>query len=152
MSYTRLFSHIIFRTKHSIPAIVIEHEQELYRYIWGIVKQKEGILYRIGGMPDHLHLFVELPAKLSLSDFVREVKTSSGKWLRNNPHFPNFQGWGNRYAAFSYGPNDKDAVVQYIANQKAHHSNVTLEKELQTLLAEHGCEIDERYFMNDDEQ
>jgi REP element-mobilizing transposase RayT len=52
------------------------------------------MLYRINGMPDHLHLFVELAAKLSLSDFVRDLKTSTAKWLTNNPLFPYFQGWG----------------------------------------------------------
>ena len=151
MSYTRLFYHIVFRTKFNIPAIVVEHEKVLYQYIWGLMKQKECILYRIGGMPDHLHLFMELSAKLALSDFVRELKTSTGKWLKNNTLFPSFQGWGRRYAAFTYGPKEKDTVIQYIANQKSHHSQVSLEEELRTLLAEHGCEIDERYFMNDDE-
>ncbi|MBR6057586.1 MAG: transposase [Victivallales bacterium] len=68
----------------------------------GLVKNKESTLYRIGGMPDHLHLFVELVTKLSLSDFVRELKTSTGKWLTNNPLFPYFQGWGKGYAAFTY--------------------------------------------------
>ncbi|MCR5382665.1 MAG: transposase [Lentisphaeria bacterium] len=151
MSYTRLFYHIVFRTKFNIPAIVVAHEKVLYQYIWGLMKQKECILYRIGGMPDHLHLFMELSVKLALSDFVRELKTSTGKWLKNNTLFPSFQGWGRRYAAFTYGPNEKVAVIQYIANQKSHHSQVSLEEELRTLLAEHGCEIDERYFMNDDE-
>ena len=151
MSYTRLLYHIIFRTKHSIPAISIAHEKELYKYIWGFVKNKESMLYRINGMPDHLHLFVELAAKLSLSDFVRELKTSTGKWLKNNTLFPSFQGWGRRYAAFTYGPEEKDAVIRYIADQKTHHAQVSMEEELRTLLAEHGCEIDERYFMNDDE-
>ena len=151
MSYTRLFYHIVFWTKFNIPAIVVEHEKVLYQYIWGLVKQKECILYRIGGMPDHLHLFMELCAKLALSDFVRELKTSTGKWLKNNTLFPSFQGWGRRYAAFTYGPEEKDAVIRYIADQKTHHAQVSMEEELRTLLAEHGCEIDERYFMNDDE-
>ena len=150
MSYTRLFYHIVFRTKFNIPAIVIEHEKVLYQYIWGLMKQKECILYRIGGMPDHLHLFMELSVKLALSAFIRELKTSTGKWLKNNTLFPSFQGWGRRYAAFTYGPQEKDAVIHYIANQKSHHCQVSLEEELRTLLAEHGCEIDERFFMNDD--
>ena len=151
MSYTRLLYHIIFRTKYSIPAIEIAHEKELYQYAWGLVKNKESMLYRIGGMPDHLHLFVELVAKLSLSDFVRELKTSTGKWLTNNPLFPHFQGWGKGYAAFTYGPEEKDTVIHYIATQKEHHRRYTLEAELRTLLSQHGCTIDEKYFMNDND-
>ena len=149
MSYTRLIYHIVFRTKYSIPAINISHENELYRYMWGIVKNKEGVLHRIGGMPDHIHLLVELPSKLSLSDFMRELKASSSKWLRNNPNFSKFQGWGAKYAAFSYSAKDKDTIVNYIKNQKKHHSEISLEEELRKLLQEHECIIDERYFMKD---
>ena len=151
MSYTRLLYHIIFRTKHSIPAISIEHKKELYKYIWGFVKNKESMLYRINGMPDHLHLFVELAAKLSLSDFVRDLKTSTAKWLTNNPLFPYFQGWGKGYAAFSYGLNEKDKIINYIMRQKEHHQSSNFETELRRLLGEHGCTIDEKYFMKDDD-
>lgn len=151
MSYTRLFYHIVFRTKYSIPSIDIAYEDELYRYIWGIVQNKEGVLFRIGGMPDHLHLFVELTGKQSIADFVREVKASSSKWLKSNPHFPLFSGWGKRYAAFSYSLKDKEKIINYIAGQKVHHSRVSMEDELRSLLAEQGCVIDDRYFMNDDD-
>ena len=71
MSYTRLLYHIVFRTKHSVPAIEIAHEGELYSYIWGFIKNKDSILYRIGGMPDHIHLLIELSVKLALADFMR---------------------------------------------------------------------------------
>ena len=149
MSYTRLLYHIVFRTKYSIPAISIQHEKELYGYIWGIIKNKEGVLHRIGGMPDHIHLCVELSGKQSIAEFMRELKASSSKWLKNNTHFPLFDGWGSRYAAFTYSIKDKDMIVNYIKNQKLHHSTISLESELRQLLAEHGCQIDERYFMKD---
>ncbi len=134
-----------------MPSIDMAYEKELYGYIWGIIKNMEGVLHRIGGMPDHLHLFVELTGKQAVADFVREVKASSSKWLKANPHFPQFSGWGKRYAAFSYSINDKEKIVNYIAGQKAHHSHVSLEEELKALLAEQGCAIDERYFMNDND-
>ena len=70
MSYTRLFYHIIFRTKHGVHAINEENEQVLYRYIWGFVKEHSSILYRINGMPDHLHLFVELHQTISVAEFA----------------------------------------------------------------------------------
>ena len=113
MSYTRLFYHIVFRTKYSIPSIDIAYEDELYRYIWGIVQNKEGVLFRIGGMPDHLHPFVELTGKQSIADFVREVKASSSKWLKSNPHFPLFSGWG------------KDMLPFHIASKTRRKSSIT---------------------------
>ena len=38
-------------------AIVEDYERERYSYMLGFINNKEGRLYRIGGMPDHVHLF-----------------------------------------------------------------------------------------------
>ena len=151
MSYTRTLYHIIFRTKYSVPAIDIAYEDELYRYIWGFVKNKESILYRINGMPDHLHLFIELSPKFALADFMRDLKCSTSKWLQANPHFPLFQGWATGYAAFTYSQNEKEVVINYIKRQKEHHLSVNLETELRNLLTENGCEIDEKFIMQDND-
>ena len=55
MSYTQTYYHIVLRTHCSVPAIVEEHERELYSYILGFTKNKGGHLYRIGGMPEHVY-------------------------------------------------------------------------------------------------
>ena len=149
MSYTRLLYHLVFRTKYNIPSIVIPFENDLYKYIWGFIKNKQSILYRIGGMPDHLHLLVELSAKIALANFMCELKCSSAKWLKKNKNFPDFCGWGEGYAAFTYSLHDKNTIVNYIMKQKEHHSQVSMAEELRMLLAEHGCEVKEDYFMKD---
>ena len=119
MSYTLLLYHIIFRTKNSVPALSIEHESLLYRYIWRLVKNKNSVLYRIGGMPDHIHLLPALHPSLSISDFMRTLKTSTNTWLKENwQKFPLFRGWRTGYAAFTYGFSEKETIIRYIDNQK----------------------------------
>ena len=56
-------------------AIVEDYERERYSYMLGFINNKEGRFYRIGGMPDHVHLFVSLPATLAMSKFVQELKS-----------------------------------------------------------------------------
>ena len=146
MSYTYSYYHIIFHTLHNIPAIDEMHEKSLYGYIWGICKNKNVTLIRIGGMPNHLHLMVNMPSTLSLADFVRELKNSTNKWLKRNPNFPLFQGWSEGYAGLSCGPNDVDRVVNYIMNQKQHHSQVSFGDEMKTIFAKYGIETDARFF------
>ena len=53
MSYTNLIYHLVFRPRSSAPVISLEHAEGLYRYIWGFVKEKGALLYRIVGMEDH---------------------------------------------------------------------------------------------------
>ena len=64
MSYVSTLYHIVLRTHCSELAIAEEHENELYAYMNGIINSYNGKLYRIGGMPDHVHLLVSLPATL----------------------------------------------------------------------------------------
>ena len=147
MSYTNTSYHIILRTHCSIPAIAEDHERELYSYILGFINNKGAHLYRIGGMPDHLHLFVSLPVTLAMSKFVQELKISTSKWLKANPNFPLFDGWSKEYAGFSYNLRDKNMIVGYIAKQKEHHQHKTFAEEYRNILTENGISIQEEYFL-----
>ncbi len=149
MSYTTSYYHIVFRTYRSEPTISIEHEKELYAYIYGIAKNLRCQTYRIGGMPDHIHIFVSLPPSLSLASFVQRIKTDSSKWLKTNPNFPRFRGWGHEYAGFSYSVRDKEMIVGYIMKQKEHHRKITFAEEYRAFLMENKITIDERYFLSD---
>ena len=150
MSYTTSYYHIVFRTYRSERTISTDHERELYAYLHGIAKNLQCQTYRIGGMPDHVHLFVSLPPTLPLASFVQRLKTESSKWLKANPNFPNFRGWGREYAGFSYSLRDKDMIVGYIMGQKEHHRRVTFAEEYRAFLEENGMAVDERYFLIDD--
>ena len=60
MSYTKIFYHIVLRTKRSEKSISQNNVSSLYKYIWGIIKNENGKLYRINGMEDHIHILSEL--------------------------------------------------------------------------------------------
>jgi REP element-mobilizing transposase RayT len=147
MSYTRLLYHIVFRTKYGKNTIPEQHEKELYAYIMGVVNNKKSKLYRIGGTENHIHLLIDMHPTFALSDFMKELKEYSSKWLMQNPNFPNFEGWAVSFAGFTYNLSDKQMIIDYIKNQKEHHKTVSFEEEYKQLLTENGVEIDERYFL-----
>ena len=149
MSYTQSYYHIVFRTKHSEPTIPTDVERLLYHYLYTISENKGCKVFRIGGMPDHVHLFISLPSTLALSMYVKQLKESSSRWLCQNPQFPLFDGWATGYAALSYSRRDKDMIVNYIMNQKKHHEHKTFREEYQQWLEEEGIEINHDYFLND---
>ena len=149
MSYTNLIYHIVFSTYRRKPTIVEEHERELYAYINGFINNLDGKLYRVGGMPDHLHILVSIPPQISVSEFVRRIKFSTNSWLRRNQSFRNFEGWGQGYAAFSYSKEEIPIIRQYIIGQKEHHKNIAFENEYRDFITKNGAEIDERYFLKD---
>ena len=149
MSYTNLLYHMVIRTYRSQKTICEEYEKELYAFMLEICNNRNVIVYRIGGMPEHIHLFVGLPSTLDVAKFVQSLKSVSSHWLKNNPHFPDFNHWSKEYAAFTYSLREKDRVVNYIRNQKAHHKSQSFEAEYRRFVTEHGVEINEQYFLKD---
>ena len=83
MSHTRLLFHIVFRTKYNVPATGLENSNDLYRFIWDFCKDNNCILYRVGGMPDHVHILVQIPAAFCISDFVQRLKVSTNFFIKN---------------------------------------------------------------------
>jgi REP element-mobilizing transposase RayT len=147
MAYTQILYHIVLRTKHSIPSISQKNAPLLYKYIWGIITNKKGRLYRINGMEDHIHILSDLHSSIALADFVKSIKVATSLWLKQSPDFPDFQGWSEGYAAFTYSYKEKDIIINYIKNQQKHHKQENFHDELQRLLIENKVEIDERCFL-----
>jgi putative transposase len=130
-----------------VQSIDERHKEDLYKYIWGIVKNKNCKLYRINGMPDHIHLLTDLHPSISLADFVKEVKVASSIWLKQNENFPKFEAWAEGYGAFTISQKEKERVMDYIKNQEKHHKEFSFADEYRNLLKEFDVEIDEKYFL-----
>ncbi|WP_319481980.1 IS200/IS605 family transposase [uncultured Draconibacterium sp.] len=146
-SYRQIIYQIIFRTKHSQKTLKADYRDQLYRYMWGIIKNKNCHLYRINGMADHIHILSDIHPGIALADMVRDIKTASSVWLKSSTYFPDFSGWADGYAALTYSYWDKDKLINYIKNQQEHHKTETFEAEYRRLLEEHNIHIDEWYFL-----
>lgn len=144
-TFRQIYYQIVFSTKHRKSALNEKNEEELYKYIWGIVKNKKCKLYRINGIPDHIHLFTDLHPSICLSDFVKDIKVASNLWMKQSGLFPDFEEWQSGYGAFTYSEREKDMIINYIKNQKEHHKNESFEDEYKSLLKPHGVEFDEKY-------
>ncbi len=145
MSYTQILYHIVIRTKNSIPTFKPENSNELYKYIWGVIKNKKGTLYQINGMQDHIHLVCDLHPTISLADYVKSIKIASSLWIKNSGLFPLFDGWSEGYCALTYSYKEKDTVINYVKNQQEHHKKETCQEEMSRIFAELGVKIDERF-------
>ena len=144
MSYTQLIYHVVIRTKGSNRTLSLDYSDDLYRYIWGVIKNKNSVLYRVNGMEDHVHILFSLHPTIALSDFMRELKTETSKMLKRTVGFEQFTAWSEGYAALTYSLKDKDMVVNYIKNQREHHKIVSFKEEYILFLKDMGLDLDER--------
>lgn len=110
-SYRQILYQIVFGTKNRESAIVEEHCEQLYKYIWGVTKNKECKLYRINGVEDHVHILSDLHPSLSLADYVKSIKVSSSLWMKESGKFSKFTGWQDGYGAFTYSIREKNMII-----------------------------------------
>jgi putative transposase len=147
MSFRQVFYQIVFGTKMREPTIIDKHSEELYKYIWGVVKNNGCKLYRINGMEDHIHIFSDLHPSISLADYVKDIKVASSLWMKECGKFPEFKGWQEGYGAFTYSVKEKDMIIDYVKNQKEHHKSENFYDEFKRLLIENGIVFDEKYLL-----
>ncbi len=146
-TYTQILYHIVFSTKNRLPALTADRRDDLFRYIWGIVKNHQGHLYRINGVEDHIHLLTSLHTSEALADLVKGIKVGTAMWNKEDAIFPAFDHWQDGYGAFTHSPADKDRLIEYIKGQEEHHRTVDFKDELRALLIEAGVDFNEKYLV-----
>lgn len=127
---------------------MIESGQEkLYKFIWGILKNKKCHLYRIGGVEDHLHIVTHVHPSVAVADLVKDIKLASSNFIKTENIFPNFNGWQAGYGVFTYSISAKDNLIEYVKNQKEHHRKKNFKEEYIKMLNEHNIKFDEKYLL-----
>ena len=139
-SFTQLTYHIVFATKYRKPWIRKNIQEELYRYIGGILRDKKGSTLEIGGVADHVHILARLSPTLAVADVIREVKGSSSKWLHEQHASHQGFEWQKGYGAFTVSYDRAGTVSNYIRNHEEHHRTMSFQEEYESFLQRHGVE------------
>jgi len=138
MSYVLAYYHAVISIRYRHITIDERYKHELYSYIAGVMKQRLCKPIIINGIGNHIHLFFNLHPTTNLSDLMKEVKRGTSVWMKSNKDkFPLFEGWGKEYAAFSVSFARQQQVIDYIADQEAHHHRETFDQELNRFVIAH---------------
>lgn len=144
MAYTNLLTHLVFSTKDRRPFLHDGIRPRVHQYLGGILRNIKGKAITVGGVEDHVHLLIESPPTLAISNAVRLIKSNSSKWIHEELGEAAFH-WQTKYGAFSVSRSNVPAVAKYIDHQEEHHRQITFQDEFRELLERHGIELDERY-------
>jgi len=144
-TYTSLHYHVVFSTKNREPWIDHEIEARVWSYLAGIALEQGMKPLRIGGMPDHVHVLLAIPARTSVSSAVQRLKGPSSKWFHQT--FPKTRGfaWQDGYGAFTVGKSQIQDVDAYIASQREHHSKKTFQEEFLAMLKRYEIDYDPKF-------
>ncbi|MPR33987.1 IS200/IS605 family transposase [Salmonirosea aquatica] len=147
-AFTQVYIHLVFAPRRREALIRPEWEVRLHQYITGIVQERGHKLLAIGGMPDHIHIFIGQKLSEALPDLVREIKNASNDFVKKERLSPFKFDWQNGYGAFSHSRSQMDAVCKYILNQKEHHRKRTFKEEFLKLCEDFGIETGRKEFFS----
>jgi putative transposase len=133
-SYVQDIVHLVFSTKERRKLIPAEFQPALWAYVAGICKKNEIFVHAVGGMDDHIHSLIQIPATLALAKAVLVIKSNSSRWTHERGQKVE---WQEGYGVFSVSASNLPAVERYIRNQAAHHRGMNFEEEFVALLNRH---------------
>ncbi|MDP1835803.1 MAG: IS200/IS605 family transposase [Chlamydiales bacterium] len=137
--------HLVWSTKNRQPWITRDVQTRLYEVIGGIVRNNKGILLEAGGMPDHIHLLLELGVLDKFTYLIRDMKAYSSGWVHKTFNHLAAFAWQEGYGSFSVSHSVTPKVGAYIQNQEQHHKNRTFEEEYIKLLQVHDVPYNPKY-------
>ena len=149
-TYTQLYFHIVFAVKGRNNFISENWKDELYKYISGIIANKDQKLMIMNGMPNHIHLLIGTKPNCNLSDLIRDIKANSSKWI-NEKKFTNFHfEWQTGFGAFTVSQSGVPKVIEYIKNQEEHHRKKTFKEEYVEFLKAYQIDFQDEYLFDEE--
>jgi putative transposase len=144
-TFSQIYIQIVFAVKGRQNLIDKSWQNELHKYIAGIIKEKGQKPIIVNGMPDHIHAFVGLRPVAAIADIARDIKNNSSGFINEHKFVKGKFAWQEGYGAFSYSHSHVGKVYHYILNQEEHHKNKTFKEEYIDFLQKFKVEYDEKY-------
>jgi REP element-mobilizing transposase RayT len=128
-SYTKLYYHFVWSTYHRENLAALEIERPLYRCIIGQVLKLKGTVLALDGMPNHVHLVVQLPSTVAPAFLMQRAKGVSSAYGRDELLPGELFGWQDGYSRFTVSWTHLPKIVAYVRNQKRHHAEGSIVSE-----------------------
>ena len=144
-TYSQIYIQIIFAVQGRESLININWEEELFKYITGIVTSKVQKMIAINGVEDHIHFLIGMKPSCNISDLVREIKKSSNLFISNKKFCKQSFNWQEGFGAFSYSHSSLTNVIKYIENQKEHHKKKSFKEEYLEFLEKFSVDYKDEY-------
>ncbi|MFV0554090.1 MAG: IS200/IS605 family transposase [Mangrovibacterium sp.] len=144
-TFSQIYIHYVFAVKGRENLLNKSWREDVFKYIAGIIKNKNQQSIIVNGTSDHVHALVGLKPAMSISDLMRDIKSNTSNYINTKNLVKGTFSWQNGYGAFSYSRSQVDSVYKYIANQEEHHKKKTFREEYLDFMQKFELEYDEKY-------
>jgi putative transposase len=120
-SVTKLRAHLVFVTRYRRKVLTPDGLATIETAMQRVASEMSFSVVELNGEPDHVHVVVRYPPKLSVSKIVNALKGVSSRRYRQGGHLmPSPKSlWTPSYFAASVGGAPIAVLRQYVQDQKA---------------------------------
>ena len=122
-SKAEIYLHFVWATARRKLLLVPEIERPIHRCIIEEAQKCGCIVLAIGGMPDHVHLFVKAPTTAAPAAIAQQVKGISSVFANKSLPLEERLRWQQHYAVFSVSRTHVPRAINYVRFQKRHHTS-----------------------------
>jgi REP element-mobilizing transposase RayT len=137
-SHTRLWSHVIWASKNRERILFKEPSKQLYNFLLKKSEKLHVHIEQLNIQSEHVHLLIDLPSNICLSDYMQNIKGSSSYWLNKNNIIKAKFSWQRGYGGYSVSASQLQKVKNYIKNQTKHHNRKSFAEEYDEWKKEYG--------------
>src|ERR1043166_344014 len=124
--YSEINLHITWHTKNSLPMITAKMQTTLYAFLKNKIVDTRGAYFHArGGIETHIHIATSIKPSIHIDEWIGQLKGGSsfemGKGLQ----------WQSGYGIVTFGTRDLKWVIDYVHNQREHHSTGTIHERLE---------------------
>lgn len=144
-TYRKIYLQIVFAVKNKQALLDKSWRHEVFKYIAGIINQRDHYSLAVNGTNDHIHIFFDYKPHELIEDLVREIKKASSTYIKNKNLSPFKFEWQSGYGVFSHGYREKSIIINYVMNQEEHHQKKSFRKEYMAFLSSYNIDFKEEY-------
>ena len=120
---SKLTAHIVWITKYRYKILTPDIKSRIRELIIQICDSEDVKI--LGGVVsiDHIHLQIEYPSKLSISDLVKKLKGRTSRIIQQEYPKLSKRYWGKHFWGIGYGVWSSGNITDEIINEYLKHHN-----------------------------
>ncbi|MDQ7083469.1 MAG: IS200/IS605 family transposase [Sulfurovum sp.] len=128
--------HIVWVTKYRYGVLKGDIQKRCREIIIQICDAEDIRILKGVVSKDHVHMHIEYPPKVSVSDIVKKLKGRSSRKLQEEFKELSKQYWGKHFWAIGYGAWSTGNVSQEMVNEYLEHHRNPSNKDLANMILE----------------
>jgi putative transposase len=120
--FDEIYLHLNWHTQDDLPLVRDSLETAVHAFIRARCRATKGVrCLGIGGTADHVHLVVKVEPFVTPSKLVGDLKGASAREMNKRVGRQTLR-WQRGFGVVSFAKRHLKGVLDYVAQQKQHHS------------------------------